>query len=198
MKSIIPLTREQILLVEENTSVINTVIFSRIIFNNSKYGFEYDDLFQEGALLLCKAAQQFDNSRNVSFEAYAYVVILNGLLSYCKKMNKNCKALQDYTNILKQTIEMNTAYNLFQVDKFIELDILIFLESFKKQYSGIAVLGIDALIWKVKGLNGSDIAHLYGVKPNLVGAWISRALKKLRENPVFNLYMEEILKEKVS
>ena len=44
---------------------------------------------------------------------------------------------------------------------------------------------------KVKGLSGGEIARLYGVKTNLVGAWISRALKKLKQNSVFNSYMDE-------
>ena len=198
MKRIIPLSKEQIALVENNVSVINIVIFSKIIIDNSKYGFEYDDLFQEGALLLCKAAQQYDSSRNTSFAAYAYVVILNGLLSYCKKTNKNNKVLQEYTNSLKQNAKTPLHPNDMFKDKIIELDVLFFLEDLKKQYSGVAALGIDALMWKVRGLTGSDIAHLYSVKPNLVGAWISRAVKKLRENSVFNLYMEDLLREKAS
>ena len=35
---------------------------------------------------------------------------------------------------------------------------------------------------KIAGYSGSDIAELYGVKPNLVGAWISRAAGKLKKD----------------
>ena len=43
MKRIIPLNKEQIALVEENLSVIDTVIFSRIIIDKKK--FLYIELF---------------------------------------------------------------------------------------------------------------------------------------------------------
>lgn len=59
------------------------------------------------------------------------------------------------------------------------------MESVKAEYSGVARLGIEALELKIKGLSGSDIAHLYGVAPNHVGAWISRAAEKLRKNERF-------------
>ena len=44
-------------------------------------------------------------------------------------------------------------------------------------------------------ITNADIAKLYNVKPNLIGARISRALKKLQENSVFNKYMEELFGE---
>ena len=66
MKRIIPLNEVQIAMVEDNVSVINSVIFSRIIYDNNTYGLEYDDLFQEGAFLLCKAALYYDESKKSS------------------------------------------------------------------------------------------------------------------------------------
>ena len=63
-----------------------------------------------------------------------------------------------------------------------EIDALALLASVKKNYHGIVRLGIEALEWKIKGLSGRDIADLYGVQPNTVGAWISRAAVKLRED----------------
>ena len=51
---------------------------------------------------------------------------------------------------------------------------------------------------KIKGFSGAEIAKKYNVKPNLVGTCISRALKKLRENSVFNLYMEDFFDKKAS
>lgn len=197
MKRIIPLTAVQIGLVEDNISVINTVIFSKIIYDNNTYGLEYDDIFQEGALLLCKAAMKYDDQKNCSFKAFAYIVILNGLISYCKKTGKKNKDFFKYTENLKKS-DITLSYNAFQKDKIVEIEVLFFLENLKKEYSGTAALGIDALMWKVKGLTGSEIADKYNVKPNLVGAWISRALKKLRQNSVFNLYTEDFRDRKAS
>ena len=49
----------------------------------------------------------------------------------------------------------------------------------------IARLGIEALALKVQGLRITDIAALYQVPPSHVGAWISRSLEKLRNDPDF-------------
>ena len=50
-------------------------------------------------------------------------------------------------------------------------------------YKGAARLGIEALELKVlEGYGVTDIAHMYSTKPNLVGAWISRAAKLMRED----------------
>ena len=43
-------------------------------------------------------------------------------------------------------------------------------------------LGVEALELKIAGYSGTDIAKLYGVQPNHVGAWISRAAQKLKKD----------------
>ena len=58
----------------------------------------------------------------------------------------------------------------------------------KKEYSGITRKGINAIELKAKGLSGSDIAKIYNVKPNVIGAWISRAVHKLKNNEIFMQY----------
>ena len=197
MKRIIPLSKEQIALVEENLSVIDTVIFSRIIIDKKKFGMDYDELYQEGALLLCNAAMKYDKRKNDSFKAFAFIVIRNGLVSYCKKMSKKNKTFLEYTEKIIKSAETDMSDTIMQ-NKIIELDVLFFLEDLRKNYTGSARLGIEALIWKVKGLSGSEIADKYNVTPNLVGAWISRAVKKLQNDSVFNLYMEDLLDKKAS
>ena len=59
------------------------------------------------------------------------------------------------------------------------------LNACKRRYRGVAKLGIDALVLKTKGFDCKDIAVLYHTNPNNVGAWISRAAKKLRSDPDF-------------
>ena len=195
MKRIIPLNEYQIALVEENVSVINQVVSSRIITNNNVYGLEYDDLFQEGCLFLCDAAMKYDEKRNCEFKFFAYKVILNGLISYCKKINKKTKDKFSYIEKIKKSSEMVLDDDIFLQEKIVEIDVLFFLENIKKQYTGTVELGIDAMILKIQGFTNADIAKLYNVKPNLIGARISRALKKLQENSVFNKYMEELFGE---
>ena len=42
--------------------------------------------------------------------------------------------------------------------------------------------GVEALALKTKGYTGADVARMYHTKPNHVGAWISRAVEKLRKD----------------
>lgn len=98
---------------------------------------------------------------------------------------------------LDEKISVNVISSEELLKEYVEMqDILEWLELLKNEYKGITKLGIESIQWKVMGLRGSDIAKLYGVKPNNVGAWISRAVKKIRDNPVFNTYMEELIDSK--
>ena len=56
------------------------------------------------------------------------------------------------------------------------------LEHGKRHYKGVARLGIEAMELKIKGYSGADIARLYHTKSNHVGAWIARAVEKLRQD----------------
>ena len=68
---------------------------------------------------------------------------------------------------------------------FSNVDTSAGLTACKKHYRGVAKLGIDALVLKAKGFDCKDIAALYHTSSNNVGAWISRAAKKLRSDPDF-------------
>lgn len=68
----------------------------------------------------------------------------------------------------------------------------------KQQYSGTVRLGIEAIEWKVKGYTGAEIARMYDVKPNLVGAWISRAASRLRQNEIFMRYLNRTVEKQAS
>lgn len=85
MKNLTLNSRQQ-RLAEENLSVVRHAIHKNIIVNDSLYGFEYDDLYQEGCIWLCKAAISFDETRNIKFATYAEKVVANGLRTYCRLM----------------------------------------------------------------------------------------------------------------
>ena len=55
------------------------------------------------------------------------------------------------------------------------------LERYKQNYAGTARRGIEAMELQLQGMRLTDIAKRYDVPPNHVGAWISRAASKLRE-----------------
>lgn len=64
------LTQEQRELVEENLTVIDSVIKSCVHVNNNICGMEYDDLYQIGAIGLCKAASRYKQCKQAAFSTY--------------------------------------------------------------------------------------------------------------------------------
>ena len=188
----ISLTSKQQAMVEDNLGVVKSAIHKNIIVNDNIYGFEYDDLYQEGYIWLCKAAISFDEKREIKFATYAEKVVTNGLRTYCRLMcgkQKHQITLPSHNDAEDDSISME----MFSVEDmpealFEEQDVLTLLQRCKQEYSGTARLGIEAIEWKVKGFSGAEIAKMYGVKPNHVGAWISRASMRLRQNRMFMQY----------
>ena len=186
MKRLPPLNEQQQQLVEKNLTVIHWAIHNFVKINETVFGFEYDDLYGEGCVLLCKAAATYDSEKG-RCSAYAQTVVKNGLLSYCRIMcnRQNRQRLLLDPKVFEDNEETYAALLAIEdpLDELTsEIDALALLASVKKNYHGIVRLGIEALEWKIKGLSGRDIADLYGVQPNTVGAWISRAAVKLRED----------------
>jgi RNA polymerase sigma factor (sigma-70 family) len=171
-------TKQQ--LAAENLDLVKWVILDNININEEVYGFGYDDLFQEGCVHLCRAAEGYDGS-SAKFSTYACVVVRNGLLYHCRRhYHKRVRfvSLDDCEAPPQSEADAPS-------DELTESDVVSLLESFKPEFSGAALRGIEALQLKVRGYSGAEIAAMYGVQPNLVGAWTSRASAKLRRNHRF-------------
>lgn len=82
------LDEKQRKLVEENMDVVNRVIRKYIHINQNIYGMEYDDIYQVGAIGLCKAAFSYQNTQKASFSTYAFRVVLNTLYDYLRNLHK--------------------------------------------------------------------------------------------------------------
>lgn len=187
MKQNIRLTREQQELVENHLSLVYWTIMESIHVNETIYGFGYEDLYQEGCIWLCHAAATYDPARS-RFPTYAKKIVRNGLLSYCRQM---CSRQRRFVYLtvgthgelsadgkpLAPPDDFDTQINLIET-----LDLLAYAE---KKYQGVTRLGIEALKLKLEGMSVSEIASLYHVPPPHVGAWISRATKKLRSDTPF-------------
>ncbi len=190
----ITLNERQQALASENVSVVKYAIHKYITVNDNLYGFEYDDLYQEGCIWLCKAAATYDETLNIKFSTYAEKVVANGLRTYCRLMCGKQKRQMTVPITTDQDEDILFPEPVSSEDSlekvFEEQDIFTLLHGLKQQYSGTARLGIEAIEWKVKGLSGAEIAKMYGVKPNLVGAWISRAASKLRQNNTVLQYFD--------
>ena len=187
MKKKIRLTTEQKELVESHLSIVYWIIREDISVNDNVYGFEYDDLYQEGCLWLCHAAVSY-NAGLAKFPTYAKKVVRNGLLSYCRKMYAGQKHFVRLTEAENGELQ-NGGPAGYRPDAFTSradtMETLELLAAASKDFSGVSKLGTEALALKAQGYATSEIAALYHAPPSHVGAWISRASQKLRDSPSF-------------
>ena len=80
------LNSEQQALVEQNMELVSRMLSRHIRTNEGVYGLGRDDLSQEGALALGRAAATY-NGTSAQFSTYAAAVIRNHLLDCCKAAN---------------------------------------------------------------------------------------------------------------
>lgn len=160
-------------LVLEHLSCVHWTIRRYIHVNNSVCGLEYDDLYQEGCIALWRAAATYDRE-SAQFHSYAISVIRNHLLDYCRRIQRQSAPALPLEEQMMETGE----------DADGDLYVEQILDYGKRTYGGVARLGIEAIEWKIQGYTGADIAKLYHVKPNHVGAWISRAAAKLKKDGI--------------
>ena len=165
-------------LIEDHLNCVHWTISSFIHVNPGVCGLEYDDLYQEGCIALWRAAETFDEQQEAQFHSYAISVIRNYLVDYCRKIqSRTAPVVSLETGDVELARSVGAAWD-GESSLFVEQ----VLEYGRRTYSGVARLGVEALELKIAGYSGTDIAELYGVKPNHVGAWISRAAQKLKKD----------------
>jgi RNA polymerase sigma factor (sigma-70 family) len=178
----LPLTAAEKAVVENNLLLVEKVVKRHISINKSVNGLGYDDLIQEGSIGLCAAAKTYNGS--VLFETYASKVIRNHLIDHCRsalRANKHMIFTDDERGI--EIVDTPIEDNMISL--VADIDVNRLLSDSKLKYSGCVLKGIEALELKISGYSGTEIAAVYGVKPNLVGAWISKAVKRLRNDDNF-------------
>lgn len=187
MKCDFTLTSEQQTLVEDNLSVIGKTISLFIHPDEDVEGLGWDDLYQEGAMALCKAASTYDGV-SAQFRTYATTVIRNHLYNCCNKVNTRQRKLPSVSLDIDCSDEDQPPPFLEPsvpdgIDKLLDwMDTADLLADCKRRYSGVARLGVEAMELQIKGVSGADIARLYRAKPNQVGSWVSRAKAKMRKD----------------
>ena len=178
-----PLTYEQQALVQSNLHIVDAVIRSRIQTDETVVGLGYDDVWQEGCILLCAAVRSYDPQIS-KLTTYATKVIYNGLVSHCRKVNRH----ESHVSTISLT-ECPDRLEIAQDEAFskqiVQLELENLISDYARQYSGVTRLGIEALLMKANGIGVTEIARLYQVSPSNVGAWISRAKKQLKNNKQF-------------
>ena len=177
------LSDEQRKLVENNLAVIDQVIRRKISMNREIPGMEYDDLYQIGAIGLCKAATKYQKRENATFETYAFQVIKNELLDHIRcvlrKEEARSRFISDEEVYLRQVQSRQIELPLNESSP---IDIL--LEK-RNDVSETTRKGIDAMVLQMQGYSGTDIAKKYDEKPNYIAACISRARKYLQNDRKF-------------
>lgn len=172
-------TREH-LLIEEHLNCVHWTIHNYVTVNESICGLGYDDLYQEGCEALCRAAASYSEAEGAQFHTYAISVIRNHLLDYCRRIQRQGGS----TVSLEEQETAGGKHVPSAWDDTSGCYVRQVLDYGKRSYNGVARLGIEALELKTAGYTVTDIARLYSVKPNQVGAWISRASKKLKKDAV--------------
>ncbi len=162
-------------MIENHLNCVRWVVHHLIGADKGVCGLEYDDLYQEGCIALWRAAETFDEQQGTQFHSYAITIIRNHLVDYCRHVQSRSISTVPLDAIMARsgTATWDDGSGLF-VEQVLAYG--------KRTYSGVARLGVEALELKIAGYSGADIAELYGVPQNHVGAWISRAAKKLKND----------------
>ena len=179
MKYEMEFTKDMDKLVEQFLPLIHWTIHSCIRCREDVVGLAYDDIVQESCIALCGAASSYRPDKG-SFKTYAVTVIRNHLIDYCREIMAHetrlpTVSLDHLAESVWDADNDQTASNMIS-----QWDACRFLCERKRRYTGTAQLGVEALLLKITdGYGVTDIAKLYGAKPNQVGAWISKAKKRI-------------------
>ena len=186
-KKDIPLDERQRALAEESLPLVRWTIQQYIACNEGVVGLGFEDLCQEGAVALCRAAVSYREG-GVSFKTYAITVIRNYLIDYCRGVAKSVSEQMPISNELSDDTsapqaDLPDSASNFEEEHIGRLWTLELLEKRKAVYSGVAKQGVEALELKIlKDYGPTDIAQLYHTEPKLVGAWISKAKKRIQQD----------------
>ena len=176
------MTEQECSLVEAHMALVETVIRRHITVRPEIPGLEHDDLSQVGSLALCRAAQRYDG--RCPFSTFAYTVVKNALLDHCRSiMGKASRTIaldqtddEDGGSLLDRIADRQSVPDTVEAR-----DLLRALAKARKQYRGVARKGVQALEMQVYGYTTREIAKLYGVRSNVVAAWVSRARQMLKK-----------------
>lgn len=168
-------------LVEAHLGLVETILRRHITPQPETPGMEHNDLFQVGSLALCHAAQRYDG--RCQFSTFAYVVVRNALLDHCRRAAGKPvisldKPLPDSEGTLLDVLPDPAPA---APERYAETnDLLRALTRAGRRYRGVARKGVKAIEMQIFGYSTQEIAALYGVRSNVVAAWVSRARRMLK------------------
>lgn len=174
------MTREQQKLVTEHLYIAKSQAAHRA--NKNWMGLSFEDLYQEGCQLLCIAAMRYDG-HTASFATYAQKVVKNGLHTYCSKVAKvegpEVPVEDNALELLNFPIDEHSANAIHSIE------IYDLFHKTQQRYSGVAYWGVKALFLEAQGFSFQEVSRKLHIKSNLLGAMISWAKYKLRNDQQF-------------
>lgn len=176
-------------LVEDHIYLIRPILLNTVRMNETVQGLGYEDLYQTACAALCRAAMEYRSDKGAAFPTFASAVIRNSLLSSCRYAARIQGSLVYLDAPVNGEDDLTYAQLLADErqkspdgdDSFV----LSLLRDAESRYSGCTRKGIQALHLKCQGHSNKEIAAYYGVKSNLVAAWISKAAARLRNDKQF-------------
>lgn len=169
-------------LVEENMSIVPKIIFSCIGLNENVTGLGYGDLYQDGCVALCKAAQTYTGQ--VAFSTYAGTVIRNYLISRCRAAVSRNFHEAPPGDLDEWQTSLDGLEDCEEFEGSFERAIRILVEM-KSRYVGAERQGIDALCWRIAGYTCDEIGKRWGVSERLISRRMAQAKEKLKNDPEF-------------
>jgi len=175
-ESVMKLTREQQIKVEENMGLVGKVLKDKLHGQSSVGSYTREDLFQVGCIGLCKAAA---TDKGGTFSTYAYRLIWHEICDELVKANR-----QVNREVLEENDIGATAANPVEEQRTeLNLDVFRELLSAKSEAPPHVVKGIDAMILMAKGYTCREIGERMGASDHLVSAYMSKARKYLKGRP---------------
>lgn len=178
------LSAEQRRRVEENMGLVGKVIKDKVHDTNRCGIYTYDDLYQIGCLGLCKAAA---TDKGGTFSTYAYRLIWNEIcdaLIYVNRRNETEIAVNYDALAYRAGNELDGSKLLWDTlcstDSILYPELKVTIEEAQKNAAPTIQKGIEALLLMADGCSSREIGERYGVAPNVVTAWVSKARKYLK------------------
>lgn len=149
---------------------------------------ESEELTQIGYLALCRAAMNYNTSR--PFEPYARAAIRHAIYDYwrdCRRRSQRFCSLDAIPEHEMRATTGPTGTAVWDTSSKTEVcshsnEYETFLRLLEQQQNGILQKGMIALRMQQQGYKSTDLAKIYGVPPNHIRAWQSKARKLLKEN----------------
>lgn len=173
-----PLELAEQQLVEQNLGLVRKVIRRYIKINEHIIGLNYEDLYQDGCVALCKAAQTYNGA--ASFSTYASTVVRNYLVSRCRAIvsrNAHESPPDDYENwtkMLEHTVcedeQEISSVNYFRL-----------LEYLQVECCPLELEGIKAVKLRMAGYSGKEIGKQLGISEKVVSKRIALVRKKIEK-----------------